>query len=391
MTLPHATLGEIAASVAYGVTASASSRPVGPKFLRITDIQDDNVDWDTVPYCEAPAKKIASARLADGDIVFARTGATTGKSFLISEPPEEAVFASYLIRVRPSDCLNPSFLAHYFRSSGYWNQIRKNARGAAQPGINASVLRSLSIPFPPRTEQDRISAILDKAVAVVRKRERAIVEAEGLVRSFFLEMFGDPSLNPHSYRQVQLGDVAQFISGGTPSKRRSDFWNGSFPWVSPKDMKVEMIDDTEDHVSELAFSETSLKKIPVNTPLIVVRGMILAHTVPIALTSREVAINQDMKALNFAPEIDPVFGCWCLKAQSERILRQVDTAAHGTKRIDMKRLSSLPIIVPGNNLQGKFVATVRKTRDMQARLETALSESRQLLAALSQQAFNGEI
>ena len=82
------------------MTASASSQPVGPKFLRITDIQDGLVDWDAVPWCECDGRSAADARLKAGDIVFARTGATTGKSFLIRECPINAVFASYLIRVR---------------------------------------------------------------------------------------------------------------------------------------------------------------------------------------------------------------------------------------------------------------------------------------------------
>jgi type I restriction enzyme S subunit len=384
-------LGEITKSVEYGVTASASSSPVGPKFLRITDIQYGTVDWESVPYCEARARKIVSAKLLDGDIVFARTGATTGKSFLISAPPEDAVFASYLIRVRPSDGLNPRFLAHYFRSNGYWNQIRRKMRGAAQPGVNASVLKSLLVPFPSRREQDRISEILDRAVAIIQKKKLAVAEADSLTRSFFLEMFGDPSVNPNGYEQTQLGNAAQFISGGTPSKRRSEFWDGDFPWVSPKDMKVDLIKDAEDHVADQVFNQTNLRKIPPQTPLIVVRGMILSHTVPIALTCREVAINQDMKAINFVPKIDPVFGYWCIRVQSDRILKLVDTAAHGTKRLDMSRLGSLPIILPESGFQNEFVTIVGRTQDMQARLDSSVAEAKALLAALSQQAFSGEL
>jgi type I restriction enzyme, S subunit len=94
-------LAEVSA-INYGYTESASSRPVGPRFLRITDIQDDHVDWKSVPYCEIATADLSKYRLASGDIVFARTGATTGKSFLVDAPPN-AVFASYLIRLRLLD------------------------------------------------------------------------------------------------------------------------------------------------------------------------------------------------------------------------------------------------------------------------------------------------
>lgn len=89
-------LSDLATSIDYGVTASASDIDNGTKFLRITDIQDGAVDWQTVPFCEAAPGKLRSAQLSDGDIVFARTGATTGKSFLIQSPPDGAVVASYL-------------------------------------------------------------------------------------------------------------------------------------------------------------------------------------------------------------------------------------------------------------------------------------------------------
>src|SRR4051812_15425050 len=89
-------------AINYGYTESASSEAVGPRFLRITDIQNDKVDWDGVPYCKIAASDLPKYRLASGDIVFARTGATTGKSFLVDDPPD-AVFASYLIRLRLLD------------------------------------------------------------------------------------------------------------------------------------------------------------------------------------------------------------------------------------------------------------------------------------------------
>jgi type I restriction enzyme S subunit len=154
-------LDEITKSIDYGITASADAKPVGPKFLRITDIQGNRVDWDTVPYCRCDERKAAEARLERGDIVFARTGATTGKSFLIAQHPENAVFASYLIRVRPSESVNPFYLAEFFQSAAYWSQVKSMAQGAAQPGINASKLSMLRIPLPPLKVQDRFATIAE--------------------------------------------------------------------------------------------------------------------------------------------------------------------------------------------------------------------------------------
>jgi hypothetical protein len=108
-------LGAVSA-INYGYTESASSEPIGPRFLRITDIQDDQVDWASVPYCKIESADLPKYRLASGDIVFARTGATTGKSFLVADPPD-AVFASYLIRLRLLDKkLLPKFVSLFFQT-----------------------------------------------------------------------------------------------------------------------------------------------------------------------------------------------------------------------------------------------------------------------------------
>ncbi len=134
----------------YGYTEKASFRDVGPKILRITDIQDSFVNWETVPYCKCSDDGLLKYELFKGDIVFARTGATTGKSYLLKES-RKAVFASYLIRLRVLDDVNllPEFLYYFFQTAGYWEKIRKGSTGSAQGGFNASKLGNLSISFPP--------------------------------------------------------------------------------------------------------------------------------------------------------------------------------------------------------------------------------------------------
>src|SRR2546422_873869 len=148
------TIGEVAEDISYGFTAKAASNAKGPRYLRITDIQNNAVDWASVPSCSIPADRIHAYQLRSGDLVFARTGATTGKSFLIKSCPQ-TVFASYLIRVRPSTGLVPEFVARFFQSASYWSQISENISGSAQPNCNATKLSSLVLPLPPIAEQQR--------------------------------------------------------------------------------------------------------------------------------------------------------------------------------------------------------------------------------------------
>ena len=187
-----ASIEQLVKSIQYGHTASAIMESVGPKFLRITDIQDGQVNWDTVPYCECSQEEHLKYHLEPGDIVFARTGATTGKSYLITDCPD-AVFASYLIRLRLSDLLDIKYLVLLLDSPIYWSQIMNVRKGSAQPGVNATVLATLHIPLPPLAEQKRIARDVDRRISLVAELESmvetSLIRAERLRQSILKRAF----------------------------------------------------------------------------------------------------------------------------------------------------------------------------------------------------------
>ncbi|KAA1426883.1 restriction endonuclease subunit S [Nocardioides antri] len=145
---------------------------------------------------------------------------------------------------------------------------------------------------------------------------------------------------------VALGELVDFYSGGTPSKSKSEFWAGDVPWFSAKDMKRSRLRDSTDHISDEAFRSTPLRKLPAGTIAMVVRGMILAHTVPISILDVDAAINQDLKALLPKRDVDTAFLAAMLRAQHDEILSRVSTAAHGTKKLDSRVLEELRIPLP---------------------------------------------
>ena len=265
-------------------------------------------------------------------------------------------------------------------------------RGATFKQITRSDIANFEIFLPNKLEeQRRIAAILDKADTIRIKWEKFLVYADGFLKSVFLDTFGDPQSNPNGLTQLPLSKRARFISGATPRKSNPEFWDGQFPWISPKDMKTDTIKDSKNHVSKLALEQRNLRKIPENTPLIVVRGMILSHTVPLAMTGCEVTINQDIKAIKFKEDIDSVFGFWCLKVQQKRILARVSTAAHGTKRLDMDSLGTLPILLPTKDAQQDFVSIARKFAALKANIAMSTDLASSAFASLSQRAFRGEL
>lgn len=185
---PTVPLADLASLIQYGFTASASAEPVGPKFLRITDIVPSRINWSGVPFCEITAKDHAKYRVEPGDIVIARTGATVGYAKQLRDPPD-AVFASYLVRVRVSDACDARFIGCVVESAEYKRFIASNAGGAAQPNANAKVLTSYPVPLPPLAVQRKIAALLTSYEDLIENNSRRIEILDRMAQASYREWF----------------------------------------------------------------------------------------------------------------------------------------------------------------------------------------------------------
>ncbi|MCX6678611.1 MAG: restriction endonuclease subunit S [Methanothrix sp.] len=181
----HIPVEAISNSIQYGHTAKACDSKVGPKFLRITDIQESNVIWKNVPYCEINEIDKTKYLLQSGDIVFARTGATVGKSYLIRDNvPSDAIFASYLIRIKLSTSINPKFVYDFFQSQLYWDQINNSSVGIGQPNVNGKKLGKIMLLLAPLPEQRRIVARIEELFSRLDAGVEALQRAKIQLRRY---------------------------------------------------------------------------------------------------------------------------------------------------------------------------------------------------------------
>lgn len=172
---------------------------------------------------------------------------------------------------------------------------------------------------------------------------------------------------------ARLGDVVDFYSGGTPSKSSPELWDGGVPWFSAKDIKKPRLEDSADHVAEDVFTKTRLRRLPAGTLVMVVRGMILAHTVPISVLDVEATINQDLKALIPREEVDPTFLAAMLQAQHSSILAQVSTAAHGTTKLETRVLENVQVPLPPIDEQRRIAAILDHADALRAKRRQVLA------------------
>jgi type I restriction enzyme S subunit len=176
---------DIALRINYGFTASSTKKNTGVKFLRITDIQEYNVDWANVPYCEIDADVIPKYLLSEGDIVFARTGATVGKSFLIKEDKlPHAVFASYLIRIQLSKLISPKYVFYFFQSPDYWKQIGVRSIGVGQPSVNGSSLSKLTLPICSISEQNNLVNKIEELFSELDFAKSCLLKSQKLLKAY---------------------------------------------------------------------------------------------------------------------------------------------------------------------------------------------------------------
>ena len=208
-------LGEVASRPQYGYTKSATLHPIGPKFVRITDITSGEIDWSKVPYCECDTKKLEKYRLYPGDVLFARSG-SVGATILIKETPYDAVFASYLIRVRFRESVLSEFANLLLKAPVCQRQLIP--QGAAQKNINARLIESILVPLPPMSEQQRIVAKVEMLMEQVREarrlRQKAVEDADRLWQSVLADTFPHPGTDlPSNWRWVRLGEICEYKTG----------------------------------------------------------------------------------------------------------------------------------------------------------------------------------
>lgn len=311
-----------------------------------------------------------------GDVIFGRRRAYQRK-LAVSEFDGICSAHAMVVRAKPQMIL-PEFLPFFLQSDMFMERAIEISVGSLSPTINWKTLRVQEFPLPPLDEQKRIAEVLWAANEALEKWTEAYRLSESALRSSRSHVFQELS---QAEECISLKDVGRWFSGGTPSRSRSDFWNGDFPWVSPKDMKQDVISDSEEKLTDTALNGRVFI-LPPESILIVVRGMILAHTFPVALTDRKVTFNQDMKGIVPNSDFSAGFVFHWFKDNSARILQATEESTHGTKRLATDVLYGMQIPKPSPEKQEKVVVVFEAFRTKLAEIAKHIATSQQMLRCL---------
>jgi len=419
-------LSNVCREVRYGYTASATDKPTGIRFLRVTDIASGAVDWKTVPFCEIANDEFERYRLERGDIVIARMG-TIGVSALIREH-ERAVAASYLIRYRLDEtCADPRFVSYVLRSPRYWDFVWSHGGGGAvQPNINAKILGKFRFGLPPLPEQRAIAHILgtlDNKIELNRKQNETL---EAMARALFKAWFVDfepvrakiegrwqrgqslPGLPAHLYdlfpdrlveselgeipkgwRHSTIGEEVTVCGGSTPSTKEPKFWEGGqHCWATPKDLsalKFPVLLDTDRKITDAGLAKISSGLLPVGTVLLSSRapiGYLVIAEVP-------TAINQGFIAMKCDGVLPNVFVLqWCRESM-DAIVGNANGSTF--QEISKSNFRPLRVVVPSDPVLTSFTRSAGSLYRQLAENEREARSLAQLRDTLLPKLISGEL
>lgn len=251
------------------------------------------------------------------------------------------------------------FLAEYICYSLMFYKIEGYINGATRQKLTQAALRKLLIPKRSVEYQKAIVDRLDLVRYIIEKRQNIINELDLLIKSRFVELFGDPVLNKKGWNLASLESVCQSIyGGGTPSKKIKEYYMGTIPWVTSKDMKSDIIVDSIEHITQVAIDNSSTKIIPPKSVLIVIRSGILKHTLPVCINKSQVTINQDLKALVPDERCKAIYLQYLLKALEKDILSSVRAVT--ADNIEFNSLKKREIPIPPIDTQIKFSQMVNQ-------------------------------
>ncbi len=335
------------------------------KYVDISNVDSYGaiLDAQEMSFENAPSR--ARRIVRHGDTIISTVRTYLRAIGLIAHPPENLIVSTGFAVLRPISEMNAKFLWRLVQSDEFVNTVVTYSEGVGYPAINPGRLGNLFTWLPPLPEQCAIATFLDRETTkintLIAKKERLVEllqEKRAALISQAVTKGLDPTVPmkdsgiewlgeiPAHWEVKRLKFVAKFFGGGTPSKDILDYWSGDIPWVSPKDMKAEIVYDAEDHITEYAIEHSATRLIQTGAVLIVVRSGILRHSIPVAINVRPVALNQDMKALVAEPFLRAGYLASLIRGHEGALLVEWRKEGATVESIEFELLANTPCPIP---------------------------------------------
>lgn len=324
--------------------------------------------------------------LKDSDVVLSKIVPHIRRTWVITDGEKQIGSSEWI--VFNDDRFDPQFIANYLKSDVFHYQLLTTVAGVGGSLNRArpAAVAELKIPLPPLGEQKRIAEILGKVSKAIQQVQGQLERTQELSLSVV-----DNFVKNELVDTQPLYELVEFRGGSTPSKKNDDFWDdGNIRWFTSKDLKLNELVDSIDHVTESAIKNTALKPVSnIKAIAISLRGMSLAHRVPMSVIPANSCVNQDLKALIPKAEMDVSVIFALLKREEAYLLTKVTTSAHGTKKLDFPHVKNLQIPKLSSVQISKIKLQLEHINQLDHLLHRKLSLLQELQKSLASRAFAG--
>ena len=345
---------------------------------------DDNTD---VVNDEAIKLIHKRSQIKKGDILFASIG-RMGDMYIIEEEPmawdiNESVFAFTL----DTSIVRQKYFYYIFRVKSTLDYLESNSSGSTFKSIKMNQLKKMKFEIPALDKQDQIVSVLDKICNVIEMRKQELGSLDDLIKARFVEMFGDAIYNDKGWETDEVEKLCKEIyGGGTPSKLHPEYYeDGDIPWISSKDMKTDVLTDSQIKINQLGVDNSTARMVPINSVIMVIRSGILKHTLPVAINAVPITVNQDLKVFIPNERVLTRFLAVQFKMHEKNILSGVRTVT--ADNIEFNSLKQRKLIVPPIELQQEYVSFLEQTDKSKVAVQKALDETQTLFDSIMQEYF----
>ncbi len=375
----------------------------GDLFLRIGNLTRNSITLDLSDIQRVAVEdgsEGARTQVRAGDVLFSIT-AYLGSVAVVPDGLGTAYVSQHvaLARLKQTRFL-PEWVAYVASSYVGKTYLETQGYGGTKVQLSLGDVANLLVTSPPLEEQRTLTWLLAHETAKIDalvEEQRSLIALLKEKRQAVISQAVTKGLNPYApmkdsgvqwlgkvpthWLVLPLKHVVTFKSGGTPDKNRPDYWDGDVPWASAKDLKVDSLPDTADHISEVALTEGAATLVSAGTVLVVVRGMILARTFPVVTTAVDMAINQDLKAVTARAPSRNDWLAWLLRASTAETLSRLDEAGHGTKALRMDAWGDMRVAVPPPDEQEQIASFLRSECE---RIDDLVSEADRAITLLAE-------
>ncbi len=285
--------------------------------------------------------------------------------------------------------LVPKYLEMWLRSPRSIDYYKSKLRGttARRRSIPEEDFMGMRVNVPPKEEQKRIVDLIAQVKGIILLREQELAALDDLIKARFVEMFGDPVHNDKGWNTDSVENLCKEIfGGGTPSKSHLEYYeNGNIPWVSSKDMKTDVITESQICINKLGVENSTARMVPENSVIMVIRSGILKHTLPVAINAVPITVNQDLKVFIPGERVLTRFLAMQFKMHEKDILTGVRAVT--ADNIEFDSLKHRQMIVPPIDIQKEFVVFIEQIDKSKSVIQKSLAETQLLFDSLMQQYF----